>query len=768
VEVFGRYQVIQPIAKGGMAEIVLARPLSGTRRYCALKRILPAYSNDVHFVSMFIDEARITIGLSHPHVVRLDDFGQVDGVYFMAIEYVDGTDLAALLRTLVLSGGALPPIVAAAIIRDVASGLAHAHSLKDATGQALGVVHRDISPQNILLSSTGNVKLTDFGIAAAKNKLSLTTPGMVLGKAAYMAPEQARGEHVDFRTDLWALGVVLWECLVGDRLFAADSPVDTLDRVLNEPIPPPSSRRAGVPVALDSLALTLLSRDIAERPRRSEDVTRALDAVVNQLARTSSWASEGRFDDGCLGRYLATVQWSDDTAPMRPQAPRAPLPSPKEATQKRVVGPADNNGQDPELRALMARLRDEQDHWLLVDVGNRALALSMKDLALSAWRTAAAGFAARGLLVQALAAHAPVRAVVGDAAADEDVMALGELTPGNDDEFIAVLKRFDRHGLGLAVIGGQLPLPRKVPLLGDLGPRELARVARVVNVTSVKAGTVVIREGERGDVLYALARGRMVVSCSGTETQLGPLVGPGSDWGADATAQDSGLRFDEIMLKQQRSQRVFLAGLADGDFFGEFSFLSERPRSATVEAVTDVILIEIEREDVEHIAAVDPAFTAPLLGFYKERVVELLMAKSPIFSLLPPEDRRALLDHALAKDVVDGEVVVEEGTQNDSLFFIRRGEVEVYRNDPAGGVIFINKLGQGQFFGEIAALRQTPRSVSVRAIGPTSLFQIEGAALQAVVSRDHRLKLLFDAMIARRAAEVRERVQEHHRVFFGT
>ena len=121
MEVFGRYQVIHPIAKGGMAEIVLARPMSGARRHCALKRILPAFSCDEHFVSMFIDEARITIGLSHPKVVRLDDFGQVDGVYFMAIEYVDGSDLGALLRTQVRAGTALPPIVAAAIVRDVAA-----------------------------------------------------------------------------------------------------------------------------------------------------------------------------------------------------------------------------------------------------------------------------------------------------------------------------------------------------------------------------------------------------------------------------------------------------------------------------------------------------------------------------------------------------------------------------------------------------------------------------------------------------------------------
>lgn len=762
MEVFGRYQVIHPIAKGGMAEIVLARPMSGARRHCALKRILPAFSCDEHFVSMFIDEARITIGLSHPNVVRLDDFGQVDGVYFMAIEYVDGSDLGALLRTQVRSGTALPPVVAAAIVRDVAAGLAHAHGLANADGVPLGVVHRDVSPQNILLSSTGQVKLTDFGIAAAKNKLSLTTPGMVLGKAPYMAPEQARGEAIDFRTDLWALGVVLWECLVGDRLFATGSAIETIERVLNSPIPPPSSRRPGIPASLDALTLTLLSRDINDRPRRSHDVPRALDAIITQLAGFSSWAIDGHFDDSCLARFLASVQWSDDTAPMRPQAPSPPPVSPGATTQKRATTLIDDVD-DPELRALVTRLRDEREPWLLVDIGQRAQRLSLDELALSAWRTAAAGFASRGLLVQALAAHAPVRGLVGDTVADDDIMALGELTPGHDGELIALLTHVDRHGLRGYVTGVTLPPPPKVPLLGDLGPRELARLAKIVTVTSVKAGTIMIREGERGDALYAVARGRMVVSCNENESRL---VGSEPDWTTDVTAPEKTHRVDDKV--QHQGRQIFLAGLSDGDFFGEFSFLAERPRSATVEAVSDGIVIKIERSDVEHIASVDPAFTAPLLDFYKERVVELLMAKSPIFSLLPPNDRRALLNRARSIDAADGQVIVKEGMRNDSLFFIRRGEVEVYRHDPADGVIFINKLGRGQFFGEMAALRHLARTVSVRAIGPTAVLEIESAALQAVVNRDSRLEQLFDTVMTHRTTEVRTRVQEHRRVFLGT
>ena len=766
VERFGRYQLIQPIARGGMAEILLARPLSGARRHCAVKRILPAYSQDLKFVSMFIDEARITIGLHHPHIVQLDDFGQVDGAYFMAMEYVDGTDLSALLRVHALRGRVLPPIVAAAIIRGAAAGLAHAHGLRDPHGQPLAIVHRDVSPQNVLLSLAGEVKVADFGIAAARNKLSLTTPGMVLGKAAYMAPEQARGEPIDFRVDIWALGVVLWECLVGDRLFSGHHVVDTLEAVLTAPIPAPSTLQSGVPVALDALIAGLLTRDPAGRPARTDDVVRALDDVIASLAKTSPLAVDGHFDDASLARYLASIDWSDDTMLLRPGVPRAQAASPKDITRKRAAGLFE----DPILKELMERLREEQEPWLLVDLGDRAEDLGLRELALSAWRTAAAGFATRGLLIQALAAHAPVRAVVSEVEADRDVMAIGDLEPGDADELVELLRRFDRHGLGLAVISTTLPLPPKVPLLSDLGPRELARVASVVSVRRVRAGDVIIREGERGDILYALARGRLVVSCSPGDLRelAGPDTGDEPDWAADATARDDGgVRLDELTLQHQRSRRVFLGGLADGDIFGEFSFLAERPRSATVEAVTDAVLLEFERTDVEHIAEVDPAFTAPLLGFYKERVVELMMAKSPMFSLLPPEDRRRLLADARSVDFKDGALIVQEGTIDDGLWFIRRGEVEVFRADP-DGPIFINKLGAGQFFGEIAAMRGTPRSVSVRAIGPTSAFHIEARALQTAIAADARLTQLMNTVIARRSAELHERVREHHRVFFGT
>ncbi len=792
-DLFGRYQLVERIAQGGMAEILLARPLSGTPKSCAIKRILPQFSRDLQFVSMFIDEARITIGLNHKNIVQLYDFGQVDSTYFMAIEYVDGTDLAALLRHFVGRGAALPPIVAAWIVAQVAAGLGHAHGMVDARGASLGIVHRDVSPQNVLLSSGGEVKITDFGIAAARHKLTLTSPGMVLGKAAYMAPEQAQGLPVDGSTDLWAMGVLLWECLTGQRLFAEDNPVATLQRVLGDTIVAPSTIRPGVPASLDHVVLTLLQRDRTRRPRSAEDVSLALETVVSEMAKSSPLAHVEVFDKETFAVWLGTIDWADDTAPMRPAAlvaPRGLTASPPSGMASGyghagAVSPVDVTArrsprlsQDAELEGLMQKATRDQDPWILVDVGDRALALGMPDVAQSAWRVASAAFAFRGLLVQALCAHAGMRLIgIDKDVVDKDVEALADLAPGRRHELDALLARFDHHGFSRAVGKDDLPLPPKVPLFGSLGARELVAVANVVAVRRVSKGDVILREGDPGDVLYAVGRGRFVVSCSPGDdsSSVPPTLPPPSstfsvssdlDWGADATANDTGVLIDQLVLARQRVERVYLAGLADGDFFGEFSFLAERPRSATVEAVTDGVLLEIERADVEHIAAVDPGFTAPLLNFYKERVVELMMAKSPVFSLLPPDDRRSLLDTALMVDVDDDGVIVKEGTKNDSLYFIKRGEVEVFRKDNTGLSIFINKLGSGQFFGEIAALKNTPRTVSVRALGPVSLFQIDGKKLSAIVDANPRLRALFDAMIHARSKETLARVQEHHRLFF--
>ncbi|MCC7109578.1 MAG: cyclic nucleotide-binding domain-containing protein [Deltaproteobacteria bacterium] len=760
---FGRYELLDTIAVGGMAEVLLARSasLGGVSRTCVIKRILPQYSRDLQFVSMFIDEARITIALDHKNVVRLFDFGQHEGTYFMAMEYVDGTDLSSLMRAYLRSGQALPAEAAVFIAREVLLGLHHAHSLRDPQGRPLGIVHRDVSPQNVLLSSSGEVKLADFGIAAARNKLTHTSTGTVLGKAAYMSPEQATGDKVDFRTDLWAVGVMLYEALVGERLFASDSPLSTLQRMMTAPVEAPSRVRPRVPKELDAIVLRALER---KRDARFESAQAMADALGAWLFAQPTHGTE--FSAAHLARFLGSLEWDDDTIRMRP---------PHRAVRSSSGDEAKHEPGDPVIDELFASLRTDPNLWTLVAIGDRWAAAGRPVHALSAWRTAAAVFAHRGLLVQALCAYDGARQLLSEAEAHEDLVRIGDLSTGNRGELVELLRHLDQHELwqrlqeadpeGLGSDSELPPFPSApAPLLGYLGPVELARLALRTQVRRVAAGEVVIREGSEGDALFGVGQGRLVVHCRpGRGDQL-----------ADAAFEEG---FDEgtsVLSARARGssadpgERVYLGGLADGDFFGEFSFLAERPRSATVEAISAGRLLEISRAMVEDITRADPSFTEPLLQFYKERVVELMMAKSPVFSLLEPHDRRALLEGSALVELDDGELIVEEGTLNDQLFFIKRGEVEVFRRERDGTTIFINKLMHGQFFGEFSALRGTPRSVSVRAMGSVSLFRIESRALLQIFQRQPRLQALFEQTIAARAAELHDRVREHQRLFFST
>ena len=278
---FGRYELLHLLAVGGMAEVFLARSgQGGIERSCVIKRVLPRYSTSRQFVSMFIDEARITIGLDHENIVRLFDFGQVDGAYYMSLEYVEGCDLVDVLRAQKARGEGVPPAVAAYVAQAVLRGLHHAHALKDHRGRPMGIVHRDVSPQNVFLGWDGTVKIGDFGIADARNKLTRTLHGTVKGKFSYMSPEQATGAVLDGRSDVWAMGVVLWEMLVGGRLFAGDNPVDTMSRVMEAPIVEPSELRSSVPTMLDRIVAKALTRKLPNRYATAAEMADDLDAFL--------------------------------------------------------------------------------------------------------------------------------------------------------------------------------------------------------------------------------------------------------------------------------------------------------------------------------------------------------------------------------------------------------------------------------------------------------------------------------------------------------
>jgi eukaryotic-like serine/threonine-protein kinase len=278
----GRYQIVDRIATGGMAEVYLAvhGELAGFRTPVVLKKVLPHLANNPQFIDMFLDEARIASMLDHPNVVRIYEVGRSGNEYFLAMELVQGKSLSAIFRRASEgTEGRIDPKIAAFVVAQAAAGLNHAHNLTDPLGNPLGLVHRDVSPQNILLSFEGSVKVIDFGIARALGRITETQTGGMKGKFGYMSPEQARGEDVDLRTDIFALGVVLWEAVTGRRLFQRENDLATMRALVYEPIPRPSTL-ADVPPELESLIMRSLARNPKLRFTTARDLGLALERWV--------------------------------------------------------------------------------------------------------------------------------------------------------------------------------------------------------------------------------------------------------------------------------------------------------------------------------------------------------------------------------------------------------------------------------------------------------------------------------------------------------
>ena len=290
----GRYELLAPLAAGGMAEVYRARTVGpgGFERRVVIKRILPDQRNDPEFVSMFMGEAKILGMLHHQNVVQAYDFGEDNGTLFLALEYVDGPSVSRLLRTLRAANRKIPPVVAAYIAREVCRALAYVHDLKDESGEPLNIIHRDVTPSNIVLTTAGGVKLLDFGVAKFKAAQQLTKTGTVKGKPAYLAPEQLEGKPIDGRVDLFALGIVIHEMLTLEHLFAGDSDLVTVKKIMDMEIPAPSAKRSDVPPELDRIVMRALERDRRKRYGSAAEMARDLDEfVLNAKLRCEDMAA---------------------------------------------------------------------------------------------------------------------------------------------------------------------------------------------------------------------------------------------------------------------------------------------------------------------------------------------------------------------------------------------------------------------------------------------------------------------------------------------
>jgi serine/threonine-protein kinase len=289
-----RYRLLRRIGAGGMAEVFLARQRLGTglgERTVVVKRMLPHLADDTKFVRLFVREARLASQLQHPNIVQIHDVATLSGRPAIIMEHLRGIDARAAFRHAAQRGRALDPATALAIVEQVAIGLDHAHHAIDDDGRALGIVHRDVSPHNVFLTRAGVVKILDFGVA--RSSLEETATTSVKGKLAYMAPEQAFRRSLDQRTDLFALGVVLWELLTGRRLFRGGSPAETLQALLHAPIRPPSMLSSATP-EIDAIVLRMLAREPAQRFARGNDVAAALARTRAELDDQSGSALVAR------------------------------------------------------------------------------------------------------------------------------------------------------------------------------------------------------------------------------------------------------------------------------------------------------------------------------------------------------------------------------------------------------------------------------------------------------------------------------------------
>ncbi|MCE9578572.1 MAG: protein kinase [Deltaproteobacteria bacterium] len=274
----GRYTLLRRLAVGGMGEIFIARGrvAADADRLVVIKRLLRDPIDDGDPVARLRDEARILAYLAHPNIVQVHELGEDAGELFLAMELVAGQNLGRVLATLARHGRRLPLPIGGYAMIEAARGLAYAHQAVDASGAPLHVVHRDVSPSNILLGYRGEVKLADFGIAKATNRHARTRTGHVHGKSAYMAPEQVRGQSLDARADVWALGVVAWEVLVGRALFRGDGELEILTQVVDRPVPHPSSIDPSIPPAIGAVVMAALERDLDRRTATADRFARDL------------------------------------------------------------------------------------------------------------------------------------------------------------------------------------------------------------------------------------------------------------------------------------------------------------------------------------------------------------------------------------------------------------------------------------------------------------------------------------------------------------
>jgi serine/threonine-protein kinase len=319
-----RFELIAELAVGGMGAVYLARlgGAGGFQRLYAIKLLHEHLAKNEDFVSMFLDEARLAARIHHPNVVPIVEIGTTEAGYYLVMEYIEGDTVWHLFNRGAKANKAVPLRIAIRVALDALAGLQAAHDLHDDDGRPLELVHRDVSPHNIMVGVDGVARITDFGIARAATRLAVTQSGQLKGKLAYMAPEQARSEVVDRRADVFAMGICLWEMLAQKRLFKAEFEAETLNKLLYEPITPLRSIRDDVPAEIEAVCLKALTRDPDKRYATAAEFADALEHAAKQhdligTKREVSAAVEDVLGDELSERRAAVRNWAVESDPNR-------------------------------------------------------------------------------------------------------------------------------------------------------------------------------------------------------------------------------------------------------------------------------------------------------------------------------------------------------------------------------------------------------------------------------------------------------------------
>jgi TonB family protein len=344
---FGQYVLEEHVATGGMAQVYKARMLGleGFQKTVAIKRILPHLTTNDEFVKMFVDEAKLAAQLSHPNIIHIYDLGRIERSHFIAMEYIEGRDLRSILDACRDRGVRVPVPLALYVATLLAGALDYAHKKRDFDNRDLGLVHRDVSPQNVLISTDGEIKLCDFGIAKAASKASHTRAGALKGKLQYMSPEQAWGKDIDHRSDVFSLGLVLYEMLTAHKVFSGDSELSVLEQVRNPKVDPPSRHAPEIPAEVDRIVVKALSPERTDRYQSALDLQRDCDGVLKGHGWEPDTAALVRFIDELssgapITEYPARAKAV--TAPPAAPPPEAPKPRPAadDAEEPAVVATA--------------------------------------------------------------------------------------------------------------------------------------------------------------------------------------------------------------------------------------------------------------------------------------------------------------------------------------------------------------------------------------------------------------------------------------------